>query len=82
MEIVSKKYLSEREILELINSASDSICLESSAELFSESDGDTESFPDCDNNDNLFALFTSKHITHKIFYIFYYSEYNKICYFL
>ena len=61
MEPVSKNYLSEREILERINNNNESVCSQSSVELFSESDSDTKEFPYCDNKiygiSNLFTIF-------------------------
>lgn len=57
MMSVNKKYLSENEIVELLNVDSDSICSESSVEVFSENDSDPEFIPDCNETSGKF-LFT------------------------
>ena len=59
MASINKKYLRENEIVELLNVDSDSICSESSVEVFSENDSDPEIIPDCNETSGklLFTLF-------------------------
>ena len=56
MASVNKKYLSENEIVELLNVDSDSICSEISVEVFSENDSDPEFIPIVTNHQVSFCL--------------------------
>ena len=73
MEQPRKYYLNEREILEFIKNDSDSVCSESSVELFLKSDSDTENFPSCGNNNISYTLvkkYLSSFCTGKFLYDF------------
>lgn len=63
MVSVNKKYLSENEIVELLNVDSDSICSESNVEV-TEKVSDPEFIPDCNETSGKFLFTLSNLFTH------------------